>query len=294
MKLTVTKIQKTYKDKIALKNVSFTLEPGVYGLLGPNGAGKTTLLKIMANILSPTSGSVLLDGVSVGELEEKYREQLGYMPQNLGIYRSFTAEQYLLYIAALKGLDEKRASDIVRQHLDMVGLSHVNKKKLGSFSGGMLRRIGIAQTLLNDPKILLLDEPTAGLDPQERIRLRNILSKLSEECIVIVSTHIVSDIELIADKVMLLKDGELLALDSVGELTKGLDGVVWSADLTQEEISDLPPTCIIGNMVQGDGVIKVRLIAPMQPHKKAVSISPSLEDLYLYHFGGRDQLEAVN
>lgn len=234
MKLTISNISKSFKKRIALQNISFELQPGIYGLLGPNGAGKTSLMKIIADIMVPTSGEVSLDGTPVKELGENYRNLLGYMPQNLGVYRDFTAEQYLLYIAALKGTPKKDIQEKVYEQLKAVGLEQSAKDKLKSFSGGMIRRIGIAQTLLNSPMILLLDEPTAGLDPQERIRLRNILSSLSEHSIVVLSTHIVSDVELIADKVILLNNGTLLAADRVNDLLHNLKGMVWSFCLSSK------------------------------------------------------------
>ena len=208
MKLKVKDISKNYNRYSALRGVNLELEPGLYGLLGPNGAGKSTLLKIIAGILRPTAGSILLDNEPVSKLGEHYRAMLGYMPQDLGIYPEFTAKRYLLYIAALKGLTEAQA----------IGLSSNAEQKLKGFSGGMLRRVGIAQTLLCNPQILLLDEPTAGLDPQERVRLRNLLSALAQHSIIILSTHIVSDVELIAEKIILLREGQIAAFDTVAGL----------------------------------------------------------------------------
>ena len=210
MKLKVKDISKNYNRYSALRGVNLELEPGLYGLLGPNGAGKSTLLKIIAGILRPTAGSILLDNEPVSKLGEHYRAMLGYMPQDLGIYPEFTAKRYLLYIAALKGLTEAQA--------EAVGLSSNAEQKLKGFSGGMLRRVGIAQTLLCNPQILLLDEPTAGLDPQERVRLRNLLSALAQHSIIILSTHIVSDVELIAEKIILLREGQIAAFDTVAGL----------------------------------------------------------------------------
>ena len=205
MKLKVKDISKNYNRYSALRGVNLELEPGLYGLLGPNGAGKSTLLKIIAGILRPTAGSILL-------------AMLGYMPQDLGIYPEFTAKRYLLYIAALKGLTEAQAKAEIDKLLEAVGLSSNAEQKLKGFSGGMLRRVGIAQTLLCNPQILLLDEPTAGLDPQERVRLRNLLSALAQHSIIILSTHIVSDVELIAEKIILLREGQIAAFDTVAGL----------------------------------------------------------------------------
>ena len=181
MELSVRNLTKDFNGKRAVSNVSFDLSYGVYGLLGPNGAGKTTLMKMMADILDPTEGEVLLDGVNIRELGAAYRDRLGYMPQEIGVYKNFSARKFLKYIAALKGITGKSADEKTDELLELVGLKDEAKKKLGGFSGGMLRRVGIAQTLLNDPEILILDEPTAGLDPQKRIRFRNIISELSEQ-----------------------------------------------------------------------------------------------------------------
>lgn len=289
MKLKVSNVSKSFKKTVALQSVSFELQPGIYGLLGPNGAGKTSLMKILAGIMAPTSGEVSLDGTPVKELGENYRNLLGYMPQNLGVYRDFTAEQYLLYIAALKGTPKKDIQEKVYEQLKEVGLEQSAKDKLKSFSGGMIRRIGIAQTLLNSPTILLLDEPTAGLDPQERIRLRNILSGLSEHCIVVLSTHIVSDVELIADKVILLNNGTLLAADRVNDLLHNLKGMVWSFCLSSKaELQEMSDECLIGNVIQNDCDIQVRVVSRNKPHKNAVSLPPTMEDLYLFYFQGGD------
>ena len=289
MKLTISNISKSFKKRIALQNISFELQPGIYGLLGPNGAGKTSLMKIIADIMVPTSGEVSLDGTPVKELGEKYRTLRGYRPQNLGVYRDFTAEQYLLYIAALKGTPKKDIQEKVYEQLKAVGLEQSAKDKLKSFSGGMIRRIGIAQTLLNSPMILLLDEPTAGLDPQERIRLRNILSSLSEHSIVVLSTHIVSDVELIADKVILLNNGTLLAADRVNDLLHNLKGMVWSFCLSSKaELQEMSDECLIGNVIQNDCDIQVRVVSRNKPNKNAVSLPPTMEDLYLFYFQGGD------
>ena len=289
MKLTISNVSKSFKKRNALQNISFELQPGIYGLLGPNGAGKTSLMKIIADIMVPTSGVVSLDGTPVKELGENYRNLLGYMPQNLGVYRDFTAEQYLLYIAALKGLPPKDTQKKVYEQLKKVGLEQSAKDKLKTFSGGMIRRIGIAQTLLNSPMILLLDEPTAGLDPQERIRLRNILSGLSEHCIVVLSTHIVSDVELIADKVILLNNGTLLAADRVNDLLHNLKGMVWSFCLSSKTVlQEMSNEFLIGNVIQNDCDIQVRVISRNKPHNNAVSLPPTMEDLYLFYFQGGD------
>jgi ABC-type multidrug transport system ATPase subunit len=216
--LTVNNVTKKYGDFLALKDVNLTFENGVYGLLAPNGAGKTTLIKMLATLLFPTKGEILWDGAEIGSLDEKYREILGYLPQDFGYYRGYSPVQYLRYLAALKGVDGKTTDPRINELLELVGLADVRNKKMKKFSGGMLQRVGIAQAMLADPKLLILDEPTAGLDPKERVRFRNIISELSEQRIVILSTHIVSDIESIADYVIMFKDRVLFCCSPPAEL----------------------------------------------------------------------------
>lgn len=208
MKLSVDRITKQYKNKIAVDRISFDLTEGVTGLLGANGAGKTTLMRMMSGILTPTGGEISADGIPVQS--ESYRALLGYLPQDFGYYPEFTAREFLEYFAALKGIEKKRAREKTKELLELVGLSDVAGKKIKTFSGGMKQRVGIAQALLNDPKILILDEPTAGLDPKERVRFRTLIEELGKDSIVLLSTHIVSDIEHIADRIIMMKDGALV------------------------------------------------------------------------------------
>ena len=208
MELVVDRLSKQYKNKIAVDRISLKLETGVYGLLGANGAGKTTLMRMICGILKPTSGTVTFDGKDVNT--EEYRSNIGYLPQDFGYYPEFTGEDFLLYMAALKGLNKSYAKSKVNELMEQVALQNVAKKKVKTYSGGMKQRLGVAQVLLNNPKILILDEPTAGLDPKERVRFRNMIAELGKENIVLLSTHIVSDIEHIADKVLLMKDGQLI------------------------------------------------------------------------------------
>ena len=208
MKLSVDRLSKQYKNKIAVDRVSFTLSEGVTGLLGANGAGKTTLMRMMTGILDPTSGEILADGVPVHT--EEYRALLGYLPQDFGYYPEFTAKEFVQYIAALKGIDKKYAKRKTEDLLELVGLSDAANKKIKTFSGGMKQRVGIAQAIVNDPKILILDEPTAGLDPKERVRFRNLIAELGKDTIVLFSTHIVSDIDSIAKSLLMMRDGQII------------------------------------------------------------------------------------
>ena len=208
MKLVIDRVSKQYKNRIAVDDLSLTLTPGVCGLLGANGAGKTTLMRMICGILEPTRGSIALDGVDVGE--ERYRAALGYLPQDFGYYPEFTARDFLLYFAALKGIPAAAARRRAAELLDYVGLEQAADKKLKTFSGGMKQRVGIAQALLNDPRLLVLDEPTAGLDPKERVRFRELIAGLGQESIVLLSTHIVSDVAHIADRLLMMKDGRLV------------------------------------------------------------------------------------
>lgn len=218
MELVVDRVTKQYRNKIAVDRISLTLHKGVYGLLGANGAGKTTLMRMLCGILTPTGGTISLDGVDVGE--EDYRAKLGYLPQDFGYYPEFTGWDFLLYMAALKGLSREQAKRKAEELLQLVALGDVAKKKMKTYSGGMKQRIGIAQTLLNDPEVLILDEPTAGLDPKERVRFRNLIAELGRDSIVLLSTHIVSDIEHIADEILMMKGGQLI-YEGVWEESQG-------------------------------------------------------------------------
>ena len=208
MRLSVDRLSKQYKNKIAVDRVSFTLSEGVTGLLGDNGAGKTTLMRMMTGILAPTSGEITADGIAVQT--EEYRSLLGYLPQDFGYYPEFTAKEFIQYIAALKGLEKRHAKRKTDELLEVVGLSDVANKKIKTFSGGMKQRVGIAQAIVNDPKILILDEPTAGLDPKERVRFRNLIAEIGKNTIVLFSTHIVSDIDSIAKSLLMMRDGQII------------------------------------------------------------------------------------
>ncbi|MBZ9686912.1 ABC transporter ATP-binding protein [Clostridium estertheticum] len=284
MKLMLENISKKYKEKYAVKNLKLELTPGVYGLLGPNGSGKTTLMRIMTDILNPTGGRVILNGEDIQVMGDRYRDILGYLPQNFGVYKDFTAHRFLMYISALKGLDTRSAERKVDELLDLVNLKAVSKKRLGTFSGGMKQRIGIAQALLNDPKILILDEPTTGLDPKERIRFRNLISDMSKDKIIIFSTHIVSDIEYISKEVLLLKAGELIEKDSIDNILRNMENKVWSAIVEENKLDELNRNFKVGNIMRSEKGIEVRIISDAKPLYQAKVEVPRLEDLYMYYF----------
>lgn len=247
-------------------------------------------MRIMTDLLAPSTGRVLLDGKDISVLGPVFREKLGYLPQDFGIYPNFTAEQFLLYIAKLKGLSKFEAKRKTDELLHLVGLSEKSRKKLGGFSGGQRQRIGIAQALLNDPQVLIMDEPTAGLDPEERIRFRGVLSELSQSKIVLLSTHIVSDIEAIANVVILLKKGRVLDMKEPAELLSSLNGKVWLVTLPLEEEALLTKQYSCSNIMHSEGNSTIRLISNQRPHPAAIPASPNMEDMYLYYFG-KEQAE---
>ena len=221
MELIVSNVTKEFKNKTAINNISFTLNKGVIGLLGANGAGKSTLMRMMCGILSPTEGQITYDDIDVSK--EEYRNILGYLPQDFGYYPNFTAMDFLMYISALKGLNSSDSKKKSNELLKLVGLYDNRKQKIKTFSGGMKQRLGIAQALLNDPEVIILDEPTAGLDPKERVKFRNIIAELGKDNIVLLSTHIVSDVEKIADRILVIKDGNVVFDGKEEEIGKDLE-----------------------------------------------------------------------
>lgn len=291
MELSLDRLTKHYGNKIAVDCVSATLKPGVYGLLGANGAGKTTLMRMLCAILESTSGEVLLDGKEITSMGADYRNVLGYLPQDFGYYPNYTALEFLMYVAALKGIPKDIARRRAKELLDVVGLSHVTNKKVKTFSGGMKQRVGIAQALLNNPGILILDEPTAGLDPKERVRFRNLLSEYAGDKIVILSTHIVSDVEAIADEVLLMKKGRFVLQGTVPELTGKAEGKVWELSVSQKEARMWQTKNTVANLRHEGKDMILRIISDQRPSEYATPCEATLEDLYLYYFpteeGGR-------
>lgn len=285
--LEIKNISKTYKKGTvkALDDFSVTLTSGVYGLLGPNGAGKSTLMNIITDNLNSDSGEVLYDGEDIKKLGKDYRTVLGYMPQQQGLYDDFTLNRFLWYMAALKGLKKKEAKAKITSLLETVNLKDSAHKKLGSFSGGMKQRALIAQALLNDPKILILDEPTAGLDPKERIRIRNFISEIAENKIVLISTHVVSDIEFIAKEIILLKSGQLVSHDTCNNLIKEIENKVFEIEINKDKLKCFQETYRVSNLFHDDDKIIVRIVTDIPPENyKVQPVKPTLEDLYLYIF----------
>ena len=282
--LTIKNITKKYGDFCALKNINMEFKNGVYGLLAPNGAGKTTLIKMIATLIFPSEGEILYNGENIVAMDEKYRDILGYLPQDFGYYKNYSPNKFLMYLAALKGIEKSVAKDKIKELLKLVALEDVADKKMKKFSGGMIQRVGIAQALLNDPKILILDEPTAGLDPKERVRFRNLLSELSRDRIIIVSTHIVSDIEFISNEIVMIKDKELLYKDTIDNICEKLHGKVFETEIENNEIIDFRKNYLSLSEKQEHGKVKVRFISE-KPYNKTWSIVyPSLEDVFLCEY----------
>lgn len=288
MELRLDRLTKQFGSAIAVDRVSASFQPGVYGLLGANGAGKTTLMRMICDVQKPTSGSVLWNERPIERLGADYRSCLGYLPQDFGYYSNFSALDFMLYLSTLKGLDGSLAKRRSVELLGMVGLGDVAKRKIRTFSGGMKQRLGIAQAVINDPKILVLDEPTAGLDPKERVRFRNLISSLAQDKIVILSTHIVSDVEYVADEILVMRSGSIVTTGTVEQIVDGLSGCVWECTVSPQEADVMAAHMNVGNLrYDRRGMVIVRVVSEARPHAQARAVDPTLEDVYLYVFNER-------
>lgn len=285
MELKINRLTKDFKKVRAVDRVSYTFHEGVYGLLGVNGAGKTTLLNMLTTLMKPSSGEITWNGEDIFKMDVQYRKLLGYLPQDFGAYPDFSIWDYLVYMSLLKGLPPAAAKKRAQTVLSRVGLQDFKQKKMKTLSGGMLRRAGIAQAILNGPKILILDEPTAGLDPSERIRFRNIISELAQNRIVLLSTHIVSDVAAIADQILLMKDGRFLASGSVSELTTAAPIHVWTCLCEPEQIRYLEKNYSVANMRTTSNGTEVRVLSNDKPMEGAISQELTLEDIFLSYMG---------
>ncbi len=280
--LMVNNVSKSYGKFLVLKDINLEFTNGVYGLLAPNGAGKTTLIKMLVTLLFPNEGEILYNGTDIFKMGDDYRDILGYLPQEFGYYKNYSPREFLLYLSALKGMDRKESKEKIDELLKLVGLENVADKKMRKFSGGMIQRVGIAQAMLNDPKILILDEPTAGLDPKERVRFRNLLAELSRERIVIFSTHIVSDIESIANEMIMIKDKKILYKDSLKNICKILDGMVYETKVDFDQVSDFRKQYFSLSEKQEDDKMKIRFISEKKLEDSWNALVPSIEDVFLY------------
>ena len=284
MELTLQNITKKYERVLVLNDISLTLKPGIYGLLGANGAGKTTLFRIICRLMEPTHGSIKFNGKNVNQQAEAYRTNLGFLPQDFSYYPDFTGMRFMLYIAALKGLNNTVAKKRSLELLKQVGLEEMKHIKIRKYSGGMKQRLGIAQAMLNNPQILILDEPTVGLDPKERVKFRKLISSFANNKIVILSTHIVADVEYIADEIIVLKKGMILNKGTTDILLKEIQNHVWECFVNMDQINLFEDKFIVSNRKYTENGAVLRIVSTNQPALNAKKVEPSLEDLYLYYF----------
>ena len=278
-------MSRRFKDKKAVDDLSYTLPPGVYGLLGANGAGKTTLMRMLSAVLRPDSGRIWYNHGDIHELNEAYRSRLGYLPQHFGCYPGFTGRRFLHYLGALKGRERDHVIERTEWLLQEVGLAQEADRKVSTYSGGMKQRLGIAQALLNDPRALILDEPTAGLDPRERVRFRNLISALADRRIILLSTHIVSDVEYIADEILMMRGGKLIHTGNPEKIICPMQGKVWECHSDAAGAKALSRQHTIANLRRDKDTVVLRVIAEHPPMPQARMLTPTLEDLYLYCFG---------
>ncbi len=288
MKLVIENLSKQYqRDFWGLRDFSIEFDNGILGLLGPNGAGKSTFMRMLATITKPTEGTITWNDVDIVKSPDILREVLGYLPQDFGVYPNLNAIEFLEYMAAIKGLNARSAKKRIDELLQLVNLKDAAKRPLGGYSGGMKQRVGIAQALLNDPQLLIVDEPTVGLDPEERVRFRNLLSDLSDERIVILSTHIVSDVEATATRIALVSKGKLLRAAAPEDLLKELDGKVWEWTVHSDDLPALKQKHIVSGTIRRSDGVQVRVVSGSKPEARAGNVSPNLEDAYLFFIGGK-------
>ncbi|EGT4531911.1 TPA: ABC transporter ATP-binding protein [Clostridioides difficile] len=292
-KLEIENLSKIYGKKVANDKITVTLENGVYGLLGPNGAGKSTLMKQITTLIKPDEGQILYNGEDIFKMDADYRNILGYLPQEFGVYKNFTAKEFLQYIGALKGLRGKYLNSKIGELLDLVGLYDVRNKSIGKFSGGMKRRVGIAQVLLNDPKIIVLDEPTAGLDPQERARFRNLIAKMSRDKIIILSTHIISDIESVAKETIMIKDGKLLMKGTHKDILSNMENKVYNVQVKNEcEVDDIQSKYKVVSIQSDIDSVVLRIVSEDIPSEDNIQpVQAKFEDVYMFYFDLEDARE---
>jgi ABC-type multidrug transport system ATPase subunit len=287
MKLSISHLSKQYRrDFWGLRDFDIELTPGVIGLLGPNGAGKSTLMRMLATITQPTEGTVQWNDTDIVKSPDTLRAVLGYLPQDFGIYPNLTGVEFLEYMAAIKGLDAKTARRRIDELLVVVNLVNAAKRPLGGYSGGMKQRVGIAQALLNDPQLLIVDEPTVGLDPEERVRFRNLLSDLAGERIIILSTHIVSDVEATATEIVIINKGRKIEHAAPEKLLALLDGMVWQWIIPSAALTALKQSHLVSGTIRRENGIQVRVVCEASPASEAQRVSPSLEDVYLHLVSG--------
>ena len=290
MELTIDDLGKRYEQHWALRQLSLRCEPGLLGLVGPNGAGKTTLMRMIATLLEPTEGAIHWNGQDTRTHGEALRQVLGYLPQEFGIYREFSGREFLRYLAAMKGLPKSLAHRRVDEVLEIVQMEQAADRKLPTYSGGMKQRIGIAQALLNDPELLIVDEPTAGLDPAERVRFRTLLASLTRDRVIILSTHIISDVEAVANRLVILQAGRMLADTTPDALLATAAGKVWSVTTDQASAMQLQAVYQVSTMVNQVNGISLRLISATRPHEAAIAAEPTLEEAYLLATGRQEVL----
>ena len=286
MQLELIDLTKRYGDFVALDHLNITFTAGIYGILGANGAGKSTMMNLLTDNISRSNGKILYDGTDILKLGKDFRKILGYMPQQQGFYEHMTAQTFLYYMADLKGIPKRQAAQEIDDLLDATNLSDVRHKKLGGYSGGMKQRVLLAQALLGDPKVVILDEPTAGLDPKERIRIRNFISAMSRNRIILLATHIVSDIESISDQILMMKKGQMVGMGTPGELIESVADKVKEMSCSPEELDRVQEQYKVGNIFQRHGETWVRIIGDnISTEGQYVEDHLSLEDVYLYYLG---------